>query len=140
MSLPRSVAWAAGSAAVVLVLAGGCAKGDQSTSGTGGPSGPSATGSSSPTGAQADVVEITVSVTGGKVDPKPSVHKVRKGQTVKLTVTSDEADELHVHGVDKEVELEAGKPTTLEFVASLTGRFEVELHKSEKQLFQLQVA
>ncbi|MEO5878410.1 MAG: cupredoxin domain-containing protein [Streptosporangiaceae bacterium] len=87
-----------------------------------------------------DAVEIKVTVTGGKVAPRPSIHKVRKGQTVRITVTSDKADQLHVHGYDKEKELPAGATATVEFKADQTGRFEVETHEQGLQLFQLEVS
>jgi hypothetical protein len=61
------------------------------------------------------------------------------GNTVRITVTSDEHDELHVHGYDLEAELMPGEPGTIEFVANQTGLFEVEGHHSGLQLFQLVV-
>jgi plastocyanin len=107
--------------------------------GTGGPapSGPPAPSAATPA---ADVAEIRVTVTGGRVSPRPSVHKVRLGQTVRLTVTVDEADEVHIHGYDRELKVAAGKPATVEFRADRSGRFEVETHESELQLLQLQVS
>jgi plastocyanin len=100
------------------------------------------TGSAAPPAATpgADVAEIRVTVTGGEVSPRPSVHKVRLGQTVRLTVTVDEADEVHVHGYDRELKVAPGKPATIEFRADQSGRFEVETHDSSLQLLQLQVS
>jgi plastocyanin len=113
--------------------------GDSASAGAPAPSTSTASTSASPAGAAA-VVEIKVAVDGGKVVPRPSVHKVRRGQTVRLVVTSDEADELHVHGYDKSAKLPAGDPVTLEFTADQTGRFEVETHESDLQLLQLEVS
>jgi plastocyanin len=87
-----------------------------------------------------DVVQIKVTLKDGKVQPRPSVRKVALGRTVRIIVTSDRADEVHVHGYDKEAEVAAGTPTTIEFTADQSGRFEVETHKSNLQLFQLQVS
>jgi plastocyanin len=87
-----------------------------------------------------DVVEIKVTVSGGKVAPRPSIHKVKKGQTVRIIVTSDKADEIHVHGYEKEKELAAGETATIEFTADETGRFEVETHHQGLQLFQFEVS
>jgi plastocyanin len=86
------------------------------------------------------VVEIKVEISGGRIVPRPSVHKVAKGRTVRIMVTSDENDELHVHGYDREVKLKAGRSATVEFTADQAGRFEVETHESGLQLFQLQVS
>jgi plastocyanin len=87
-----------------------------------------------------DVTEIRVTVAGGKVSPRPSIHKIRLGQTVRLIVTVDKADEVHVHGYDREQKVAAGKPATLEFRADQPGSFEVETHESDLQLLQLQVS
>ncbi|GAA3422708.1 hypothetical protein [Streptosporangium vulgare] len=62
-----------------------------------------------------------------------------KGQTVRITMTGDAADEAHVHGYDKAADLKPGTPATIEFVADQDGLFEVETHHSKLQLFQLVV-
>ncbi|GAA4043749.1 hypothetical protein [Nonomuraea soli] len=90
-----------------------------------------------PTGA-ADA-SATVTVSGGKVSPPPGWLSVAKGQQVSLTVTSDVADELHVHGYDVTAELPAGQAVTVTFVADLTGVFEVETHGSKLVLVQVAV-
>jgi hypothetical protein len=128
-------------AGLVLVLAlGGCASGDDD-SGTA--SSPSATAgrsaSSSPATEAQQAVEISVAVTDGKVEPKPHRVEVAKDSQVRLIVTSDVDDELHVHGYEVEAELEAGRPTTVELVADQTGIFEVETHETELELLQLEV-
>lgn len=83
---------------------------------------------------------ITVSVAGGKVTGPKGRVKVEKGSTVQIVITSDKADEGHLHGYDKEVPLEAGKPAQITFKATLAGIFDLELHKSETKLLSLQVA
>jgi plastocyanin len=105
-----------------------------------GSSGSAGAASASPTASAADVVEIRVTVSGGRVEPGPSVHKVAKGRTVRIVVTSDKDDELHVHGYDLETKITAGRPATVEFTADQAGRFEVETHESGLQLLQLQVS
>jgi plastocyanin len=124
-----------------VMACGGEAKVTQPAGGSASPAASAPAASASPGGANpaTDVVEIKVSVSGGKVAPESSVHKVSRGQTVRLVVTSDKADELHVHGYDKSAELPAGTATTLEFPADQTGRFEVETHESGLQLLQLEV-
>jgi len=96
----------------------------------------SAGGSSSPSGTAA-VRTLTVRVAHGKVSPPPSQIVVRKGTVVALTVTSDERDEVHVHGYDLEKELQPGVPGTLRFAADQVGRVEVETHESGLVLFEL---
>ena len=84
--------------------------------------------------------QIRVSIAAGNVDPAPGRFSVREGDTVRIVVTSDVADELHVHGYERTVKLAPGKPTTLEFVADRQGLFDVETHETTLTLFQLQVS
>jgi hypothetical protein len=53
------------------------------------------------------------------------------GDTVFIIVDSDESAEIHVHGYDREAEVEAGQKSQLSFTADLEGVFEVELHLHE---------
>ncbi|MFN0282197.1 MAG: hypothetical protein ACKVZ6_09535 [Kineosporiaceae bacterium] len=87
--------------------------------------------------AQGQVVEI--SVAGGSVTGPKGRVKVDRGSTVTLRVTSDVADEVHLHGYDKSVDVEKGGTATLTFTAGVAGVFEVELEGERLQLVQLQV-
>ncbi|GAB3667194.1 hypothetical protein GCM10027589_32850 [Actinocorallia lasiicapitis] len=100
---------------------------------------PSATASASASPTFAGT-EIKVEITGGKVTPRPATKKIAKGAELKITVISDKADELHIHGYDKGGALKPGQPLTIEFTADQTGTFEVETHDSGLLLFQLQVS
>jgi hypothetical protein len=124
---------------VLVAAAGGCASGDDSSDAAS--TSPSAAGSSSgsPSPAAEQATEIAVAVTDGKVEPKPRRVEVDKDSQVRLIVTSDVDDELHVHGYEVEADLEAGRPTTVEFVADQSGIFEVETHESDLELLQLEV-
>jgi ABC-type glycerol-3-phosphate transport system substrate-binding protein len=82
---------------------------------------------------------IVVAVKDGKVDPPNHRVKLDSGSKVRLQVTSDHADEVHVHGFDLKQDLEAGKPAVISFTADQTGVFEVELEDEALQLVQLQV-
>jgi hypothetical protein len=81
----------------------------------------------------------TIVVRGGK--PRGGVHKLsyRQGQTVNLVITSDTADEVHVHGYDIEKEIPAGGSARVRFKADAAGIFEIELHHSEQQIASLRV-
>jgi hypothetical protein len=85
------------------------------------------------------VKTIKVAVEGGKVVPSAHREKVPEGDTVRLVVTTDTADEIHVHGYDLMKDVAAGKTGTLEFVADQSGVFEVELEAAALQLLQLEV-
>lgn len=125
--------------AVVLLLAAGCASGDGTGSGTT-PTGDVSASSLASTSDQAQkVVEVGVSVHDGKVSPKPRRVAVPLGSQVRMQITSDVDDEVHVHGYDVEETLEAGRTTTVELQADQPGLFEVETHESELELLQLEV-
>lgn len=94
---------------------------------------------SSATGADT-VKEISVTVVDGDVSPAPDRIEVSKGQTVRITVRSDVADVVHVHGYDKAATLAPDTPSTMEFVADTAGLFEVETHVTKLQLLQLVVS
>jgi hypothetical protein len=124
--------------AVVLLLAavwlaGGCASGDDTGAGK------QANTGSSPGGSSAKVVEVTVAVRDGTVKPAPHRVDVPLGSQIRLQVTSDVDDEVHVHGLDVEEPLDAGRTTTIELTADQPGLYEVETHESDLQLLQLEV-
>ncbi|MEV7968251.1 hypothetical protein AB0O34_20045 [Sphaerisporangium sp. NPDC088356] len=96
-------------------------------------------GSSAAAPGTSAVKEIAVTIAGRTVTPPPGRVDVTKGQTVRITVTSDVADVAHVHGYDKAANLQPGTPAKIEFVADQSGLFEVETHGTELQLCQLLV-
>ena len=91
---------------------------------------------SSPAAAQGQLVEVTVA---GKKVTGPGRVKVKLGSKVTLRVTSDVADEVHLHGYDKHVDVEKGGTADLTFTADVPGVFEVELESRALQLVRLQV-
>jgi glucose/arabinose dehydrogenase len=93
-----------------------------------------------PTPTAADGTTIVITVAAGKVTTPSKRVKVKLGETVRLTVTSDVAEELHVHTYDRKADLAPGKPATLEFKADIPGTHEVELEKSHLGLVELQVS
>ena len=65
-------------------------------------------------------------------------EEVDLGDTVRLRVTSDVADEVHVHGYDRRIDIAAGTTAELVFVADSGGQFEVELENRGRPLLTLQ--
>jgi hypothetical protein len=61
------------------------------------------------------------------------------GDEIRFRVSSNKADEVHVHGYDVEEEIPAGGTATLSFPADIEGIFEIELHESETQIAELRV-
>lgn len=64
---------------------------------------------------------------------------VDKGEKVALVVRSDVADEVHLHGYDVSADVAAGTPARLVVVASIPGRFEVELEERGLPIADLEV-
>lgn len=78
-------------------------------------------------------------VTQGRRISGPELIQVRQGDSLMLTLISDHADELHVHGYDLELELKPGEAATLSFEATHTGRFDLELHHAHLELGAIEV-
>jgi hypothetical protein len=66
-------------------------------------------------------------------------EQVNRGETVRLVVASDVAEEVHVHGYDKRVAVPANGTAELTFTADIPGVFEVELEQRHRRLFTLEV-
>lgn len=69
----------------------------------------------------------------------PQTTMIEEGQSVSLKVTSDIADEVHLHGYDLDLYLESGKEGEIIFTASKTGRFEFELEEHKFLLGVIEV-
>lgn len=94
---------------------------------------------SAPKGSDVALKRIEVTVAHGTPSGDTGWVRVATGTPVSLVVTSDTADEVHVHGYDIASELAAGTPRTLHFTADVPGVFEVELRKAGAVLLHLQV-
>jgi pullulanase/glycogen debranching enzyme len=62
-----------------------------------------------------------------------------KGDTVQFKVTSDVADEVHVHGYDLHKDVKPGHPVSFKFKANIDGEFEAELESRKEQIVSLRV-
>ena len=72
-----------------------------------------------------------ISVKGGVIADDVKSIEVAKGDTVRIVVSSDVDDEIHLHGYDIEKEAAPGKPARFEFKADVEGAFELESHAAE---------
>lgn len=59
---------------------------------------------------------------------------VREGDTLTLRITTDRKVVLHIHGYDLKRELVPGETAVLSFAVTLSGRFKIEDHLTEKEL------
>jgi hypothetical protein len=83
---------------------------------------------------------IAITFEGDTVKPNGERVEVGLGQTVQFEVTADAPGEIHVHS-DPEQQLEYGKGTTILKLDPIdkAGIIEVESHKLEKTIVQLEV-
>jgi hypothetical protein len=64
---------------------------------------------------------------------------VAKGEIVRFRVTSDVAEEVHVHGYDLLRPVGPGRPASFRFPATLEGIFEVGLEGAGQEILSLRV-
>jgi len=83
---------------------------------------------------------VRVGFANGQVSGDTGTVPVALGEQVRLEVTSDTAEEAHLHGYDEEVEVPAGGTATIDFTADVPGEFEFELHHSGAPLATLRVS
>ncbi len=81
----------------------------------------------------------TVRYRGGEVAGGLAELRFDKGETVRFAVSSDTADEVHVHGYDVTKDVKAGGTVRFSFPAEIAGIFEVELESARVQVAQLRV-
>jgi hypothetical protein len=72
-----------------------------------------------------------IALRGGEVVGGPKTITVTKGDRVRIVVTADAHDDMHLHGYDIERDVEPGKPARFSFKANLEGQFELESHVAE---------
>jgi len=98
------------------------------------------------TGAAEETAE-TQTETEQSAPPEPEVSRIRvrggtavggvqrvqanKGDTVRIVVTSDAPDEIHLHGYDIYEDVAPEKPARFVFRADIEGIFEIESHVAE---------
>lgn len=82
---------------------------------------------------------IEVDFAGGKVTGGVRRESVGLGEKVRIRVTSDVADELHVHTYDAVAAVTPDRPGEVELTASIPGRHEVELEEAGRQVLVLEV-
>jgi hypothetical protein len=127
--------------AIVIATSGGDDNDNNGTTGKGATSSGETVGTTntSTTGGTAAPKPLTITVTNGK--PVGGIQKIelKKGARVRFTVSSDVADEIHVHGYDFHKDVEAGGKVSFDFPATISGGFEIELENRKEQIAELTV-
>jgi hypothetical protein len=113
------------------LICGGC-----SSSGT-----PGNAGSSTPPAGDGSVgPTLDITIANGSVTPTNAQLQAKVGQPITLRVSSDAADELHVHSVpDHTLTVEPRPDQTYQFTVDVPGRVEVELHHLGRTVATIQV-
>lgn len=79
-----------------------------------------------PDDCSATSVQREATLTGDRLNPE--AINVCKGQQLTLTIITQRAGEIHIHGYEKEMEVEPGDTATFTFSTTLPGQFHIELH------------
>jgi hypothetical protein len=69
----------------------------------------------------------------------PNELQAYQGDTLSISVETDRAEEVHLHGYDKHFEARPGQPAALTFPADLTGSFALEIEDTSTELGTLHV-
>jgi hypothetical protein len=76
--------------------------------------------------------EVTrIRLQGGEVAGGVKEIEAGRGDTVRIVISSDAPDELHLHGYDIEREAAPGQPARFRFTANAEGEFVLESHVAE---------
>jgi FtsP/CotA-like multicopper oxidase with cupredoxin domain len=124
--------------AFVIVQSGGNGDKSSTTPSTATTTTPAASGGTTSTPA-AQPAEQQIRVVGGKPSGGVQTIDVNKGDTVRFAVTSDVADEIHVHGYDFKKDVPKGGTVHFRFKATIDGIFVVELESRAQQIGKLVV-
>lgn len=138
----RRAATATVATAVLLVL-GACGSGDEPAADPTTSSSASAEASADPTDptdAAGEGVMVDISLTEDGPDPQGERVEVTAGEPITLNVTSEIADEVHVHS-DPEVsiDVEPGDEKSETFTIDRPGQVAVESHATHTTIVQLVV-
>ena len=80
---------------------------------------------------------VTVVNAQAKGGIQPLTYK--KGQTIDITIKSDTADEIHVHGYDLKKDVPKNGSVHFSFPATIDGVFVIELENHKQQIASLKV-
>lgn len=94
-------------------------------------------GCPSPAAPQPGWTLITATVSGGKVTPPRKTYDVTLRSIVRLLVTADVEDEVHLHTYDRRAKTTPGCPVAIDFEAGIGATVEVELEEAGLHLFEV---
>jgi hypothetical protein len=124
-----------------IVFAGGDDEGDDNRSTTTAAQAQTGQTTQTPPSEEPEVAaDEQITVRDGKPAGGVKELSYSSGDRVRFVVTSDDADEVHVHGYDIAKDVPAGGSVRFSFPAKLEGVFEVELENRGQQIAELRVS
>jgi hypothetical protein len=128
-------------AACVLaaVAVAGCGSGDSESASSTDTTTTTGTTTTETTTDAATPTIVRINVVDGQPQGGIVRQTVSKDDQVVLVVSSDVADEIHLHGYDIALNVAAGGTVRLPFKATIPGRFEAELESRSVQIADITV-
>jgi plastocyanin len=85
-------------------------------------------------------VMVTITEKNGSIAASSDLVQASTGEKIMFMVTTDAADEIHVHSVpDHEFEVKPGGEQTFTFTVTTPGTIEVESHRLDTTILKLEV-
>jgi hypothetical protein len=85
-------------------------------------------------------LSVDVTIAHGEVTPANATLRATVHQPITLHVTSDAADELHVHSVpDHKFQVAVAADQTFQFTVDVPGNVDLELHHLDRTVATIQV-
>jgi plastocyanin len=86
-------------------------------------------------------VMVTITQKDGTITPSSDLVQADVGQKIMFMVTTDEADEIHVHSEpEHEFEIKPGPEQTFTFTVGTPGTIEVESHGLDTEILKLEIS
>lgn len=83
---------------------------------------------------------LSISYAGGELSGDTGRVPVALGSKVRIVVTSDVVEELHLHVYDRTVPVAPGSPAEIVFTADVPGQIELELHDAKRAVVRLVIS
>jgi len=118
-----------------------CGSSDESTTASGGTETGANSGKSSPEAEKPAEKEDVPTVVVRDGEPVGGVQELEfsAGDEIRFRVSSDAAEEIHVHGYDIAKDVPAGGTVDFDFPAELEGIYEAELEELGVQIIELRI-
>ena len=129
--------WRFAAPLIAMAVLGACGGGDDDAE-VGESLTSDSTTTTAPTAPEGRVVDVRV--VDGRPEGGVQRAAVKVGDAVILHVSSDTADDVHVHGYDLEFAVGPDAAGELTFDATIPGVFEVELHDAGREILKLEVS